>query len=67
VSEFNAARLHPTADYRALLRGEITPEEYIQRMKADVNKRMRDWPGTRRRQHGACVVDESAGMNEETT
>ena len=31
--------LGPSEDYRALLRGEITPEEYVRRMKADGDAR----------------------------
>jgi hypothetical protein len=30
----------PSEDYKALLRGEITPEEYVRRMMADVDARL---------------------------
>lgn len=30
----------PSEDYRALLRGEITSEEYVRRLKADVDARL---------------------------
>lgn len=30
----------PSEDYRALLRGEITPAEYVRRLKLAVNERM---------------------------
>jgi hypothetical protein len=29
----------PSEDYKALLRGEITPEEYVERLKARVDER----------------------------
>lgn len=30
----------PSEDYKALLRGEITSEEYVERLKADVDERL---------------------------
>jgi hypothetical protein len=30
----------PSEDYKALLRGEITSEEYVRRLKADVDRRL---------------------------
>lgn len=44
----SAAYPYPSEDYKALLRGEITPEEYVERMKADVDARLmpqEDVPG----------------------
>lgn len=38
--ESSAAYPYPSEDYKALLRGEITPEEYVERMKADVDARL---------------------------
>ena len=34
----------PSEDYKALLRGDITVEEYVRRLKATVDKRLKDWP-----------------------
>jgi len=32
-------KLGPSEDYQALLRGEISPEEYVRRLKARVDER----------------------------
>ncbi len=34
----------PSEDYKALLRGEITPKEYIKRLKATVDRRLHERP-----------------------
>ena len=39
----------PSEDYKALLRGEITSEEYVRRLKATVDRRLRSrrWDDSR--------------------
>ena len=38
-------KLGPSEDYRALLRGEISADEYVRRLKADVDRRRAALPG----------------------
>jgi len=40
-SSTGTMRVGPSDDYLALLRGEITPEEYVHRLKAEVDARIK--------------------------
>lgn len=38
----------PSPEYRELLRGKISPEEYVEKMKRDVDRRLVERPPARR-------------------
>jgi hypothetical protein len=44
VVDRGAMKPGPSEDYLALLRGDITSEEYVRRLKATVDERRRNWP-----------------------
>lgn len=46
----------PSPEYRELLEGRITPEEYLQKLKQQVNERLRERPASRREQRRAATA-----------